>query len=727
MPQKYAQLGDTEQGDVDITVAEFEVLESKPGRRCQRCSRISRCCKWSMGVLLLLAIIVMAIIVLSLKGYIELPGSNNTNTTNNALLQESAEFVLGAMDRSVDPCSDFYRYACGAWLASYQLPKDEPSHTRSFGMLRDANIAMLGQLMQSAELEYVSPAYRLCTDLARLDARGLAPLEPYRQRIEAAGDLPALATLLGQLSTEGMRLGAFFSLVVEADDMNSSRYLVTLWQSGLTLPDPSYYQRDTTSLAAWIEQAFVASPDGALNSTALDELVELERQLAAAMYSPSQNRDVSQVYNNVSVAEARTTLGQLAGFLDAFSLQSTEVLNLAQLNYFRALGLVLSRRSLGTLKNYVKLRLYQSTFHLLGQPQRAVSHAYREMIYGTSSSPSRDEYCSSAISASMPMLVGKYFVEQNSIDTAEAAEILEHLEQSYSVSFGQVDWMDAATASAAQQKLEAITNKVGWPAEWPDFAAFYGNVQFSDYFEFQVSLARTAAAEALLQRNETVDREVWGMSPSAVNAYYSPSFNEIVFPLGILQFPFYRPGNLKAMNYGGIGTVQGHELGHAFDDGGSKYDAQGYLRDWWTPASRSLFEAEVQCVEQQFSRFEVAPGVSVQGSLVVGEALGDIGGVANAYQAYQAWRLSSDDANSEDELAAEYFNMTADELFFVSFGQLWCSVASPDYLVMLTSTDPHPPGAFRVQGTLSDMPQFAEVFGCAAGSTYNPAAACVVW
>lgn len=171
------------------------------------------------------------------------------------------------------------------------------------------------------------------------------------------------------------------------------------------------------------------------------------------------------------------------------------------------------------------------------------------------------------------------------------------------------------------------------------------------------------------------------------------------------------------MNYGGLGVVQGHELGHAFDDGGSRYDAGGYLRDWWTPASRTLFETEVQCVEQQFSSFQVAPGVNVHGSLVVGEAMGDIGGVANAFSAFQRWKNTSDTDGIEEGLVTEYFGMNSDELFFVSFAQAWCSVASLDYLVMLTSTNPHPPGEFRVLGTLTDTPQFAEVFSCVGQPT----------
>lgn len=531
MPRKYAELKDVGGSGEQLHERKFEEMDvdSDPEldgskRKSKRCARVGTICRWTIVVCVLLQVIVLSIIILAMKGYVDLPYINANNTSTNAtIINTSAIFVLNGMDRSADPCTDFYTYACGAWINSYQLPDDEASHTRSFGDIRDQNSALLSQLMQltpdSEQLgrgSYLATAYRLCTDTDRLDGRGLAPLQPYYERVQAVDSVPALATLLGQLSVEGMSLGAFFSLSVGVDDMDPNRYLLSLWQSGLTLPDPSYYQRDTTALSAWMGQVFAASPDGDLNSSALAELVTLESQLAVVMYSPSQNRDVDQIYNNVSVTEARTQLGQLASFLDAFSLQSDEQVNLAQLNYFRALGLVVSRRSLDTLKNYVKLRLYAHTFHMLGEPQRTVSHAYREMIYGTSSVQPRDEYCVSAVSAAMPQLTGYYFVQQSNISVDEAREILENVEQAYSDAFDELSWMDAATARAAEEKLEAITNKVGWPESWPDFEAFYGGVLFSDYFEFQRSLACRAGEQELLQRNQTVDRAVWGMSPSAV-------------------------------------------------------------------------------------------------------------------------------------------------------------------------------------------------------------------
>jgi len=468
---------------------------------------------------------------------------------------------------------------------------------------------------------------------------------------------------------------------------------------------------------------FEASPHGAITSAEVADLVQLETQLSVIMYSASQNHDIDDVYNNRSVAEARAMLGALAGYLDAFGLDDSESVNVAQLGYFAALEAVVQRRSFATQLLYAKLRLFAATFGMLGAEQRATSTAYREMVYGTSVQTPRDEACVNTVSRLLPSLTGYYFVQRVNSSVEEAERILEAVERSYSDNFASVSWMDTATADAANAKLEAITNLVGYPSVWDDFNDYYSSesIDFSDYFELVLSLSATSQRDEFAQRTEPVDKSVWSMSPADVNAYYSPSFNLICFPMGILQAPFYSPDNVAAMNYGGIGVVQGHELGHAFDNSGSRYDAHGYLRDWWTPASRESFDVGVECVEDQYSSYSVTPGVNVVGSLVVGEAMADLGGVSNAYSAYKNSGID------EVDLVNEAFGMSPDELFFVAFAQIWCNTASPGYLEMLTSTNPHPPGEYRVQGTLSDSADFHEVFQCAAGSTYNPATSCDIW
>lgn len=298
--------------------------------------------------------------------------------------------------------------------------------------------------------------------------------------------------------------------------------------------------------------------------------------------------------------------------------------------------------------------------------------------------------------------------------------MMEGAEQSMSDGFPKLSWMDAESAAMSQMKLDLITNKIGYPDIWPDFGTFYDGLVQEEYFEMMIELSRRSFNQSLSVLHLPVDKDKWSMAPSEVNAQYNPLFNDITMPIGIMNFPFYHTDVLRAMNFGGLIVVFAHEGGHAFDDGGSRFDGYGYLRDIWTPYTRRAFRANTVCLEEQFSGYSAGPGLSVIGSLVVGEVLADLGGVENAFTAYQRWKAENE--NVEDELAQQYFNMSSDELFFVAFAQIWCSKTNPEYLKLLTSTDPHPPGEFRVQGTLADSPHFRKTFNCS-----NDIVPCTVW
>lgn len=634
---------------------------------------------------------------------------------------EIAKYVRSAMDRSADPCEDFYQYSCGKWIAGVELSASESRLARSFDTLQMQNEEATLRILE-ANWPYITTAFELCQNTARLDTRGSWPLQAYYNTIDAASSEEALGRALGNLWLQGLGVDVFFSPYIGVDDMDPQRNKLTLWQSGLSLPDPGYYSDAAmrTELSRWFGTVFAASPHGDITVVQADALVELEQQLAAAFYPASANRDPYAIYNEMSLSSALQLLGPLASFFEPLELSSARLVNVAQLGYFQSLRSLIDAQPLSLLKLYAKLHLFESTFSLLGAEQRATQDEYRRIVYG-SEPGDREMGCAGTVTAMFPMLVGKYFAENHTNGEKELAlQVLHGIEQSYAQMIDELEWMDSATKAAAQNKLQHIENKIAYPDEWPDFSNL-AELVLSDYFELVVSLSALAVEQSLASLDEPVDRSEWGMSPITVNAYYSPNLNEIVFPLGILQFPFFSAGSPGAMNYGGFGVVAGHEISHGFDDSGSQFDAQGFLNDWWSNASRANFEQRVECIEQQYSEYTVS-GDNLDGELTAGENIADSGGLESAFRAYQRYKESV----SEESLIKKHFDMSGDELFFVSYAQVWCEVLRPEYAQQLLRTNPHSPGKYRVQGGLSDSPHFAETFKCSRQDAYA-ADTCELW
>jgi predicted metalloendopeptidase len=349
------------------------------------------------------------------------------------------------------------------------------------------------------------------------------------------------------------------------------------------------------------------------------------------------------------------------------------------------------------------------------------------MIFGVSTAQPREEYCLSIANSLAGMRLSYYFVQNNFDDQRQVAavDMIERIEAAYLSSVSQLHWMDNSTRAAATEKLNAITNMVGHPELWPDWEAPPNG---STLFEYYSNAAVQADAENRADIGQAVDRTQWYMIPTQVNAYYSNNFNQIVFPAGILQAPFFDSEQPAAVNYGGLGSVIGHELGHSLDDSGSQYTANGTLENWWSDASRARFENATQCVSDLYSSYEVQSGLYIDGDLVLGESIADLGGLRQSYAALEQWRVDNTVEASAQELdILNAYHVSSSQLFFISFAQAWCEKATPQYQVMLTETNAHPVSRFRVRGALSNSAEFASTFSCPSGSTYNPIQRCRVW
>jgi predicted metalloendopeptidase len=656
---------------------------------------------------------------------------NSTNaTTTTAAEGRYAAFAataLGDMDTSAEPCHDFYRYACGGWLDRTTLEADESRESRSFSSIAEQNGEILLGLLQNQSLPYLSGLYSTCADTALADdASGQHEL---LNLLGSSTDLRSLYAVSAQLRLQhGIDIGLFFSLSVSIDDRDPTRYVPVLWQASPLLPDASYYE-DAALLAryrSWMAEAFLAAGVRAPSNATLQRYVELEQALLGISNSPAENRDPESTYNLLPADQLPALLQDAAVYVDAVLPNATAV-NVAQFQYFLQLYSTLDGFSFTELQYYAMLRLIAGTLTMFGAEQRAAALSRKTLIYGVSAAPSRDEFCV-GVAQSLAGMRLAYFYVQSQFDERSrniAGDMIGRIERSYVDTVGELAWMDSATQAAAIGKLNAIANMVGHPDVWPEW---HEPTAGATLFEYYTNASRQADAAMLRSLSQPVDTTEWEMLPSEVNAYYEPSLNTIVFPAGILQPPFFDSAQPVAMNYGAIGSVIGHELGHSLDDQGSQYTADGTLSDWWSAASRAAFEAAAQCVSDLYSSFEVIPDVFVNGELVLGESLADMGGLRQSYRALLAWRRDyAALAEIEERDVQEAFGMSSEQLYFLSYAQNWCQKSTRGYEIMLTASNPHPLSRFRVQGPLSQSSEFAEAFSCPAGSSYNPAEKCQVW
>lgn len=644
-----------------------------------------------------------------------------------------ADEVLANMDRTVDPCGDFYRYACGGWIERTPRPADEPRFGR-FNVLRDRNAEALRAILESGEAPTGAEAkvarfYGACMDEAAIDARGTTPIARMLEAIDDVVDAPSLMTKAGELHRSGVRV--LLDVEVGPDYEKPTINIVHVSQGGLGLPDRDYYLGSDAKAEA-LRNAYrdhVATVLGLLGeadaSTTAGEIVAFERALAEAMTPRDEMRDPEKLFNRISAAElgALTPALPWNAFFGAIGHGEIAELNVAPATYFQRLDALVAKTKPEVLRAYLRWHVAHAFAEHLGAPfVQADFEFFKKKLRGQQSLSPRWKHCVETTDEALPELLGRMYVERHFAGDSRgvALEMIRQIEHAFEENLPELPWMDPVTRERAIEKMKAIVNKVGYPDEWRDYE---GLEPGEDHFANVVAARRFEFDRRAREVGKPVDKGEWHMSPPTVNAYYNPPNNEMVFPAGILQPPFFDLSYPMAINFGGIGMVMGHELTHGFDDQGRKFDGHGRLRQWWEQPAVSKFESQAACVEKLYDGYEVQPGLTLNGKLTLGENIADLGGIKQAHRAFMSWSGEHGVDPKEPALG----ELTREQLFFVAFGQLWCTTSTPEIERVLALTDPHSHPRYRVNGPLSNLPAFWDAFSCNEGEPMRPANACEVW
>ena len=641
---------------------------------------------------------------------------------------QAHDLDLGGMDVSVNPGDDFYRYANGKWLDSTSIPA-QYSSWGTFRILRDNNLAVLHTIAEHALTDTsaspnstegkVGSFYRSGMDEARIEAAGLTPLAPQMADINAVHDVPSLITEIGRLRRSG--IGSVFSFWVDQDQRDSSQEIPSLGQGGLSLPAPSYYTDPGQQAVRDAYVAHLATMFALLGETSAQAAADskavmaIETALAAASKAPADLREPVANYHKMTLAglDSLTPDVNWQPFFESIDLPKPGAMNIAQPAFFTALNHDFTSIPLADWKSYLRASLVDSESPLLSNAFVTENfHFYGTILQGIPENQPRWKRVLSVMDRQIGQALGQLYVAQTFPPAAKARALtmVENLKSVLRGDLATVPWMSEATRQQAIVKLDAMGIKIGYPDKWRDYSRldvtspdYVVNVIRADQFEFQRELHKLG---------KPVDRQEWDMTPQTVNAYYDPAMNQINFPAGILQPPFFDPKADDAINYGAIGWVIGHEMTHGFDDQGRKYDSRGNLRDWWTATDTTNFKARAEGIVAQYGGYDPLPGLHINGSLTQGENIADIGGLKVAYLA-----LEKDLAGKPRPLIDGF---TPEQRFFIAFAQICRSKERPQSLRVSVNSDPHSPMQYRVIGALADTPEFRQAFNLPVDPAAHP-------
>jgi putative endopeptidase len=649
--------------------------------------------------------------------------------------------VLAALDTNVDPCTDFYQYACGGWLQKTPPPPDKARYGRGFGEVTDRNNAVLREILERAAAAKSSKDpvesklgafYAACMDEGAIDKAGIAPLKPHLTRVKAVKDAKSLMAVVGQLDLELFGgHGPLFDLYIEPDPKRPDVYVAFLDQGGTGLPDRDFYLKTDESSKALLAayQAHVArmlgflgdAPDVAADLAA--KIVAFETALAELQLPRAQMRDPDQIYHLIGVDGLAKLDPELdwTGFFKALGYTKIGAdLNVTAPSYFEKLGAVVRAADPATLQAYLRWHIIRVSAPSLSKDIVDADFQFTRALTGAKELSPRWERCVGWANFGLGELVGQAFVKERFAGASKdiALEMIAAIEEAFAAGLPALSWMDDATRARALEKAKALHNKIGYPDVWRDYSklklqrtSHAGNGAAIKQFLFRRDFDRVGKA---------VDKGEWHMPPALVNAYYNPSANEMVFPAGILQPPYFSAEHPMAMNFGGIGMVMGHELSHGFDDQGRKFDKDGVLREWWDPSVAAKFEARAKCIENTYAGIEVLPQVRLNGKLTLGENIADFGGIKAAYAGYKLYASRK----PEQPLIQ---GLTSEQLFFIGFAQGWCTHETAESQRLRATIDPHSPPKHRVNVPLAHFPGFWEAFQCQPGAAMRAKDACEVW
>ncbi|QDE68231.1 M13 family metallopeptidase [Myxococcus xanthus] len=630
---------------------------------------------------------------------------------------------LKHLDRDVRPQDDFYTFVNGNWLKTTSIPADRARYGTIIELVDKAELAMRAIIEESATAKERHPGstaqkvgdlYNSFMDTQHIESLGLKPVRDELERVKAVKRADALPELFATLLREGVPVP--FGIFVGQDQKQATRYTVYATQLGLGLPDRDYYTKQEprfvevrAAYVAYIEKLLTLAGEKNAKKAAQD-VMAFETALAAKQWDRARNRDREKTYNPKTVAEldALTPGFSWGRFLKASGAEATPSVIVRQPDYLEALGGLLKSTPLPVIKQYLALKVLDTRAPLLSSAFDQAHFEFRgKTLQGLEENRPRWKRGVAQVNEVVGEAVGQLYVERHfSPDSKKRMqELVANLREAFRKGIDGLDWMSPATKAQAQAKLEKFGVKIGYPDKWRDYSSLdivagdlVGNVRRGELFDHQRAVGKLG---------KPIDREEWGMTPQTVNAYYSSTMNEIVFPAAILQPPFFDPEADDATNYGAIGGVIGHEFSHGFDDQGSRSDGDGNLRDWWTPEDKTGFEQRTNMLVNQYNGFSPLEAMNVNGKLTLGENIGDLSGLTVAYQAYKL--------STQGKTPPVIDGFSGDQRFFLGWGQIWRGLYRDDAMRQMLLTDPHSPPRYRVNGVVRNMPEFYEAFGVKEG------------
>ena len=654
--------------------------------------------------------------------------------------QPPARFSLDNIDKSVDPCTDFYQYACGNWMKNAQIPSDQPEWA-SFVEVDERNNEILRGILEKAAVggsnrnpidQKIGDYYGACMDDKAVDTRGLDPLKPELARISAVKDKTGLIDAIARVHLIGPN--PLFNFYSSSDLHNADMVIAYIDQGGLSLPDRKYYINDDDAkmvemrkkLTDYVTALFTLSGQSAQQAAdSAQTVLRIETALARDSMDRTVRRD-PKTRDHKMTRDAAVALAPnfyLNRYFSDINTPAFSEMNVSNPDFFKQVNGLIQSESLDALKTYVEWHLLEGAAPWLSAPFVQANFKFRQALTGQDEIKPRWKRCVAATDNALGEALGQRFVEETfgTEGKQRMLKMVDALERSLDQDIRSLPWMTEDTKKQAKLKLTAIRNKIGYPDAWRDYSKLnvvqgdlMGNFLRANEFESRRQIAKIS---------KPLDRLEWGMTPPTVNAYYSPPRNEIVFPAGILQPPFFDKEVDDDVNFGSIGAIIGHELTHGFDDQGRKYDPQGNLRDWWTEQDGKEFEQRASCVADEYSGFTAVDDLKLNGKLTLGENTADNGGARIALIALMNM-IATDQTGKAAEKIDGY---TPEQRFFLGFGRVWCEKRRPEFSRMLINIDPHSPGRFRTNGVVENMPEFQKAWGCKAGQPMVRENQCRVW
>jgi putative endopeptidase len=659
--------------------------------------------------------------------------TNKTSTMKNLKISLVAAVVLMAscnkkeelisgvtkknMDTLVKPGDNFDAYVNGTWVKNNKIPADKTSYG-AFDVLYDQSQkdvkaiieeASKGTFAEGSDEQKIGDYYSSFMNRKDRDAKGIAPIQPELKNIDAIANYTDLAAYFGKSNRTGVSMP--FSVVVTEDFKNPKQYTLMTWQGGLGLPEREYYLQADAKMVetrakyvAHIEKMLqlVGLPNAAESAS---KIMALETVLATNHMKKEETRNTAKLYNKYNVADLKKLMADFDwnAMLKNAGIDKEKTIVISQVEYTKSLNGIIKNTPIDTWKTYLKWSLINNTSNYLTTAlDKQNFDFYGKTLYGTEAQEEDWKRGVSTVNGGLGEIVGKVYVKKHF--SPEAKErmtgMVKNLLKAYAESIKKLDWMSANTKKEALAKVDKFMIKIGYPDQWRDYSALkvakndlYGNAERARAFEYNRMLNKLG---------KPVDRTEWGMTPQTVNAYYNPTLNEIVFPAAILQPPFFNLKAEDAVNYGGIGAVIGHEIGHGFDDQGSTFDGEGVMRNWWTPQDLTAFKSKTKSLVDQYSAFKVFPDLNLNGEFTLGENIGDLGGLSIAIKAY---KLS---LNGKEAPVMDGF--TGIQRVFLGWGQVWLDKSREKAIRNQIASDPHSPAKFRINAVVRNVPEFYEAF-----------------